>query len=228
MENTLAQKAVSLAISGDWDGALKNNLGILSSTPNDLEALNRLARCYFELGAVKEAISTTQKVLRIDPTNSIALKCLLKWKNVKPGRSRPAGRQSAEQFLEESGKTKIVTLLNPGSSGVFATLDSGQEANLSAYAHKVSVTDQEGKYIGRLPDDLAARLRGLLKKGCKYQVLIKSVDPKNVSVFIKEAENKTGIASFPPEKIDYVTFTPPELVHKDSPSVVNTETEAAE
>ncbi len=219
MENTLAQKAVSSAISGDWEEALKTNKQILSLTPNDLEALNRLARCYFELGNVTDAINTTQKALKIDPQNSIAQKCLLKWQSVKPGQNRPLPPVSTELFLEESGKTKIVPLLNPGSPEIFTFLDSGQEVKLSAYAHKVSVTDADGKYIGRLSDDLAARIRQLLKKGCRYHVLIKSVDPKNVSVFIREMVNKTGITSFPPEKIDYVSFTPPELVHKDTPDV---------
>jgi hypothetical protein len=125
--------------------------------------------------------------------------------------------------LEESGKTKMVTLLNLGNRSVFANLNSGDEVKLVSYAHKVSVIDDAGHYIGRLPDDLAARLRNLLKKGNKYQVLIKSTDEKDVTILIKELENKTGITSFPPEKIDYVTFTPPELVHRDIPEMSNVE-----
>lgn len=223
MENTLAQKAVGLALTGKWSEALELNLQILEMTPNDLEALNRLARCYSEIGNVAKAVSTTQKVLKIDPQNTIAQKCLLKWKSVKHGKIRNKESVSSESFLEESGKTRIVPLLNPGESSIFANLDSGEEVKLSAYAHKVSVTDWDGKYIGRLPDDVAARLRGLLKMGVKYQVLIKSIDAHNVSVFIREIDNKSGLTSFPPEKIDYVTFTPPELVHRDSPETPNSE-----
>jgi tetratricopeptide (TPR) repeat protein len=173
MENNLAQKAVDLALSGDWDGALKTNKEILSESPNDTEALNRIARCYSELGNPAEAIKTSQRVLKIDPQNSIAQKCLLKWHGVKPGMNKPTDPKAAEFFLEESGKTRIIPLLNLGNPDIFSGLDSGQEVNLSAYAHKVSVTDSEGKYIGRLPDDLAARIRNFLKKGNKYQVLIK-------------------------------------------------------
>lgn len=223
MENTLAQKAVNFALKGKWEEAKETNLQILSTSPNDPEALNRLARCYSELGDVDHAVSTTQKVLKIDPTNSIAQKCLSKWKGVTHEKGKVKDMSSSESFLEESGKTKIVTLLNPGDSGFFANLDSGDEVNLSAYAHKVSVTDNSGKYIGRLPDDVAARLRTLLKKGVKYQVLIKSVDLHKVSVFIKEIGNKSGLTSFPPEKIDYVTFTPPELVHRDVPEMSSAE-----
>lgn len=223
MENNLAQRAVDLALSGDWNGALKINQEILTQNPNDTEALNRMARCYSELGNPTEAIKTSQKVLKIDPENSIAQKCFLKWNDVKPGKNKLTGPNAAELFLEESGKTRIIPLLNLGSPDIFSGLDSGQEVSLSAYAHKVSVTDSEGKYIGRLPDDLAARIKNFLKKGNKYQVLIKSIDPKNVSVFIRELENNTGLTSFPPEKIDYVTFTAPELVHRDVPEMSNVE-----
>jgi tetratricopeptide (TPR) repeat protein len=219
METSLAQKAVSSALAGKWEEALKFNLEILSGTPEDVDALNRLARCYSETGDQKKAKATTQKVLKIDPVNSIAQKCLLKWNNTRPGECHKSCATSGESFLEESGKTKMITLLNPGDSSIFANLDSGDEVKLAAFAHKVSVTDDDGKYIGCLPDDLAARLRNFMKKGNKYQVLVKSIDSKDVTVLIRELENKTGIASFPPEKIDYVTFTPPELVHRDVPEM---------
>jgi hypothetical protein len=45
-------------------------------------------------------------------------------------------------------------------------------------------------------------------------------------VFIREVErgkNVSSILSFPIEKIDYVSFTPPELVHKDTPEIEETE-----
>jgi len=217
MESTLAQKAVNLALKGKWDEALEINLEIISTSQNDVDALNRLARCYSEIGNVNKAISTTQKVLKIDQANPIAQKCLSKWKNVTHDKSQPKETNIYESFLEESGKTKIVQLLNLGDNSVFANLNSGEEVSLFAHTHKVSVTDSNGKYVGRLPDDIAARIRGLIKNGVKYQVLVKSIDLHNISVFIKEIDNKTGLTSFPPEKLDYVTFTPPELVHHDLP-----------
>jgi len=223
MEPSLAQKAVSFALAGSWEDALKVNLEILSASPEDVDALNRLARCYFETGNINKAATTTQKALKIDPINPIAQKCLLRWKTARPGECHNSCTQAGEAFLEESGRTKMVTLLNPGDSSLFANLDSGDTVKLSAYPHKVSVIDNSGKYIGCLPDDLAARLRNFMKKGNKYQVLIKSIDSKDVTVLIRELENKTGIATFPPEKIDYVTFTPPELVHRDVPEMSNTE-----
>jgi tetratricopeptide (TPR) repeat protein len=223
METSLAQKAVSLALAGSWQKAVETNLEILSVTPEDIDALNRLARSYSETGNIEKAIETTQKVLKIDPANSIAQKCILKWKTARPEGNHKATSLSNESFLEESGRTKMITLINPGDSNVFCSLDAGDEVKLIASTHKVSIIDADGKYIGCLPDDLAARLRNLMKKGNKYQVLIKSIDSKEVTVFIRELENKTGVASFQPEKIDYVSFTPPELVHRDVPEMSNVE-----
>lgn len=216
------QAAINLALSGNWGEAVKTNQKILSQNPEDVEALCRLARAYAELGKISQAREATKKVLKIDPVNTIALKCFEKWKTLKKIKQHPSNSTAPESFLEESGKTKLITLLNLGDSKVFANLDPGEEVQLFSYPHKVSVNTQDGGYIGRLPDDLAARLKNLIKAGNKYQALVKSVEPKEVTVFIREVEKGAkapNIPSFPTEKIDYVSFTPPELVHKDIPNI---------
>ena len=106
MEKNLAQKAVVLALSGNWEEAWKINQEILSTSPTDLDALNRLARCFWELNDITNAMITTQKVLVMDPQNTIAQKCLLKWKNVKTGKNHSPDIHSAGAFLEDAGKTK--------------------------------------------------------------------------------------------------------------------------
>lgn len=215
MENNLAQQAVSLAIKGLWTEALVINLEILKEDPNDIDALNRIARCYSELGELKKARESAKKVLDIDPTNSIATRCLAKYKNMDGKNTKPADISSAESFLEESGKTKIIDLLNLGDKSVISCLNTAEVVKILPHSHKVSVVTGDNKYIGRLPDDVSARIRNLIKHGNRYQVLIKSISENNVVVFIRELENKTKDISFPTEKIDYVSYTPPELVHKE-------------
>lgn len=219
MDITLAQKAISLALSGNWEEAAKTNLEILRDSPDDIDSLNRLARCYSELGRVEKAKEMAKKVLTVDPLNSIAQKCLEKWASIKNGDRHKVGVSTSETFLEEPGKTRIAPLMHLGDAAVLASVDSGDEARLLPHAHRVSVTTMDGKYIGRLHDDLAARLRNLVKSGRKFQVLLKSIDPKKeVTVFIREVEGSDdngGGPSFPTEKIEYVAFTSPELVHKD-------------
>lgn len=231
METSLAQKAVSAALQRDWESAVKTNLEILDKSPQDTEALNRLAHAYSEMGEIGKARTTAQKVLKIDPVNSIAVKCLERWKAMSKIKKGSGKTYSVDAFLEEPGKTKLVNLFHTGDLEVFANLNPGEEVKLVPFAHRVSVITCDGRYIGRLSDDLASRLKGLIKSGNKYQTLVKSVEPKNVTVFIREierGEKSRDIASFPQEKIDYVAFTPPELVHSDQPLEVGEDMEDAE
>ena len=83
--------------------------------------------------------------------------------------------------------------------------------------HRISVCSSQNKYIGRLPDDLSAHLGKLIRRGNEYQVLIKSSEPQEVKVFIRETKRVKELAdipSFSTEKINYISFAPPELVHK--------------
>jgi tetratricopeptide (TPR) repeat protein len=209
MNEDLAQKAVTAALAGDWKEAEKINKQILKDDKSDVDALNRLARACAEQGNLKKAKETAQKVLKINPFNQIASKSLKKWKSLRRGETTASGPSSAEAFLEEPGKTKMVSLLHLGASSVLAKLDAGDEVKLTPHKHRVSVTTLDGKYIGRLPDDIAAILRKLTKHGNEYQTLIKSIEPKDVRVFIREtkrSEKLKDTPSFPAEKINYISF----------------------
>lgn len=227
MKTDLAQQAINQALSGNWEEAVKTNSKILKEDKNDIDALNRLAKAYAEIGNLKKAILIAKNVIKLDPYNSIALKCINKWKYLKKGDVQRTGATSSDVFIEEPGKTKIVNLTNVSSS-IIPKLDCGDEVEINFYGHRVSLTTSDKKYIGRLPDDVGSRLKKLLKIGKKYRVNIKSIDAKEIKVFIreifssKEAEN---IPSFSSERIDYVSFTPPELVHKNTNVIVVEEEE---
>lgn len=226
MDIDLAQKAVAQALAGNWKEAAKLNNEILKKDPKDVDALNRLARAHAELGNIKKAKLLAEKVLRIDLFNSIAAKALKKWKNGAGGKTPQTTVTSAEAFLEESGKTKMVSLLYLGDPSLISKLDAGDEVKFSPGAHRISVTTSDGKYIGRLPDDLSARLRRFIKTGNIYKVVIKSTGSDDVKIFIKEvkrAEELADVPSFSPEKVDYVSFTPPELVSKKEDLVMEPE-----
>lgn len=217
METTLADQAIQHALNGKWEEAIKINQLLINQNKSDIDALNRLARAFAETGNFEKAKKTTENALKIDPGNSIALKCLHKYKkNLTLGvRNNKNLTGVFESFLEESGKTKLVELMNLGNKQILNSLSIGNHLRIVAYSHKVSIVTADGKYIGCLPDDLSARLKTLIKAGGTYQVLLKSVSEHSATVFIRETLNKTKNLSFPPEKMDYVTFTPPELVHKN-------------
>ena len=222
MDTSAAQNAIGFALSGKWAEAIDANLEILKEYSNDTGALCRLARAYSEIGKITEAKKAANKVLKIDPTNQIAVKFLEKQKHTRNFKGQSSQTSCLESFLEEPGKTKMVELMNLGDPENFSGVDPGDEVKITPYSHRVSITSSDGKYLGRLPDDISARLKYLIKNGCRYQTLIKSIDFKNITIFIREIEKgpkMEGSPSFPPEKIEYVSFTPPELVHSDTPDV---------
>jgi tetratricopeptide (TPR) repeat protein len=228
MESDLAHKAICAALAGNWKEATNLNKEILKTQSNDIDALNRLARAYAELGNISAAKKHAEKVLKLDPFNPIATKSLNKWKALKHGEVHSCSAYCPQIFLEEPGKTKIVPLLHLGECTTLGKLDSGDEVQLDPHGHRVSVISLEGKYIGRLTDDLSARLRRFISLGNEYQVFIKTIEPESVKIFIREVKSSpklAGTPSFPAEKIEYISFTPPELVHKKVETTTSSEEE---
>jgi len=212
-----AKIAIKHSLSGNWEQAIKYNSQILDTDPDNVDALNRLARAYLETGHKNKAIKTTKKVLKLDPLNKIATRALLKYTSIKSNSAQNYSGIKAVSFIEEHGKTKMLTLINTAGGLVIDTLEPGVEVKLNTHSNKVSVLTLEGKYVGRLPDDIGTKLKRLTTKGNEYDVHVKSVHNGTVKIFIREihrAKELENVPSFTGEKIDYVSFTPPELVHK--------------
>ena len=223
MDTDLARIAINLALSGSWKEASLVNKKIIGANPKDIDALNRLARAQAELGEVSHAKKTTVKVLKLDPFNSIAMKSLKKWKGLKSGETQKGTILPTQLFLEEPGRTRIVPLLNTADTNLLARLDAGDEVSINPRSHRISVLSQDGKYLGRLPDDLSARVRKLINHGYQYRIVVKSIEDREIKIFIREVKRPKefeDLNSFPAEKLEYESFTPPELVHKkgESPS----------
>lgn len=179
-------QAIQTALTGDWQAAIQVNKFLLEENPKDVEALNRIALAYTVIGKTKTAKTTYQKVLEIDPLNSIAIKNL---KKIKSDSSNNSGERITLQvnniFLEETGKTKVVDLINLAQAEILLTLRTGQLVDLSAKRLKIFIS-QEKKYIGVLPDDIGKRLTKFIKGGNKYEAYVKSSNHQNVTIFIRE------------------------------------------
>jgi hypothetical protein len=61
-------KAIRAALSGDWEVAVEINLEILSNSPQNIPALNRLGRAYTELGQKRQPKILTNKFLKLIST----------------------------------------------------------------------------------------------------------------------------------------------------------------
>jgi tetratricopeptide (TPR) repeat protein len=197
----LKTQAISTALNGDWEKAIKLNKQLLKDDPKDVEALNRIALAYIVLGKSTNARSMYRKVLEIDPLNSIALKNLKKIK--------PDGKKNKEEngnnfviqvnniFLEETGKTKIVDLINLAQSEVLSKLKTGQAVNLSIKRLKIFVHGESNNYIGVLPDDIGKRLIKFIKGGSRYEAFVKSAKHNGVSIFIRELKRASRFREIP-------------------------------
>jgi len=202
MDGNLTELAINLALNCKWDEAIKINKQILKTDDTDIDAMNRLSRAYYESGDIKKAKKITNDVLKIESSNNIAKNALIKYNKSSTNSKSQDNIVNVSDFLEESGKTKQVNLLNIGRTKEVFCLDCGDEVLLSSHAHKVSITTLAGVYVGKLPDDLSAKIRGLVKAGYQFKVLIKSVNNNIVKIFIREIKRGKGMEknqSFPRE-----------------------------
>lgn len=183
-------QAIQTALLGDWQNATLINKALINSNPNDIEALNRLAFAFTVLGKLKNAKSIYKKVLRIDALNPIALKNIKRLTEIPPQNKikNLVLTTVNHAFIEETGKTKIVELVNVAQPRFIARLTVGQSLVISIKRSKIFIQDRALQYIGVLPDDIGKRLIKFIKGGNEYEAYIKSATSHNVVIFIRETK----------------------------------------
>lgn len=186
--------AIQKALENKWEDAFSLNQVLLEENPNDLDTLNRLAFSLIKLGRLVDAQKTYEKVIAIDKTNPIALKNLKKIdsiskQNLASTSSQPINNVRVDElFIEEAGKTKIVELKNVADKITLSYLQPGDEVYLVIKRSKIFAQTSNKKYVGMLPDNISTRLIPFMRAGNEYQSYIKSIDDKNVMIFIKESK----------------------------------------
>src|SRR3989344_3693150 len=213
------ETAIAAALRLDWKEAIRLNDQLVKKEKTDLDALNRLGFAYLKTGQMTQAKRTFHKVLKLDPYNQIALK-----NNKRAGalkRKDVAWQKGAAispfLFLEEPGKTKIVTLVNPAPTHVLNGLSSGQEVALRPKNHAVEIRSENNAYLGVLPDDLSFKLLKLIPGGNQYHVHIKSIGKNSLTVIVREISRGKRFAGQP-------TFTPMSPILPMTKSVRDSET----
>ncbi|MDP2585455.1 MAG: hypothetical protein Q8P29_01085 [Candidatus Levybacteria bacterium] len=187
----LKDKAIQAMLLGDWKNAASLNKALINEDSNDIDALNRLAYALTILGKIQDAKSTYRKVLKIDILNQIAIRNIKKLTELGPrqiARSLSSVRGVSNTFLEEAGKTKIISLVNTAQPKIISLLTTGQPVVIIIKRSKIFVQNQNKQYLGVLPDDVGRRLIKLIKGGNTYTACIKSASEHNVCVFIKETK----------------------------------------
>lgn len=199
-KDILAQLAIEAALNFDWEQAQKINKKILTIVKNDIESLNRLAHAYTCSNQRENAQKIYKQVLALDPYNLIAAKNLEKISKLNgfvANNNQSNGTDLSQIFLYEPGKTKIISLLNLAPPSVLSALNCGQTVTLNAKRHSVTISTEEGTYLGSLPDDLAHRLIGFISGGNQYESYIKYSTPKSLTVFIREVLRSSKFTNQP-------------------------------
>ncbi len=188
--SSLYQQAIDAALDSKWEEALAINKQIIKLDPQNIDALNRQAKAYMELGKPNLAKKYYSEVLKIDPYNPIAqknLKIIKSFKaNGQPTIPCNQSRLSPSLFLQEPGKTKIVNLLKVAEPQKLSHAFCGMKVEMTVKNRKITIVDANGNYLGVLPDDVNHHLIRLFKGGNKYELFVKSVRVNSLAIIIKE------------------------------------------
>ncbi len=181
--------SIRLAMESRWAEAAAANKEILESFPDDTDALNRLGRALMEIGEYAEAKEIYGRTLTIEPDNTIARKNIDKLSQlVDAGKKRETGpghRVSPQLFIEETGKTGVVTLKRLAAKEILAKFSPGEQALLTVKGHRLLVSGGSGEILGEVASEHAQRLIKLIDGGNKYDAAIASMEG-GVKVIIKE------------------------------------------
>lgn len=198
--SNLNKLAIDAALDSKWTEALKLNRQIIKVDPQNVDALNRQARCYMELGKNNLAKKYYAEALKIDPYNPIAAKNLKIIKSLHGSLNHGSSNKSDGSphiadgqvriapglFLQEPGKTKVVNLLKVAEPKTLSQTFCGMSVNMLIKNKKIIIVDSFEAYLGVLPDDISHHLVRLIKGGNKYNIVIKSVRVNGLSVLIRE------------------------------------------
>lgn len=201
-----ARLAINLAMESRWEEAVAANREILAESSDDVEALNRLGKALSELGRYTDARQAFQRVLAVQPSNGIAKKNLERVTALQrtPQRTARAG-VSPSFFIEETGKTGVISLVDQARREVVAKLTAGETVTLEPNEHKLLVKNSQGEYLGTVEPKLGLRLIRLIRSGNRYEAAIASIGEKGVRVIIRETfqhPSNIGRLSFPAKGVD--------------------------
>lgn len=206
----LIPQAIEAALSSDWDKAIELNTKILAENCEDIDCLNRLGKAYLEQGNYKKAATIFRKVLKINRYDQIAARNLARATQQPGSTKKPCGKiNPAVNFLEEPGRTKLIQLINLASGKVLLKLNQADQITLCTKRRTIVALDDNGNYLGALPDDVGHRLAMLIKGGNTYVAFIKSVTKNSLIIFVREthrAKRFADTASFMNTTNDYFSF----------------------
>src|SRR5438876_7914845 len=194
----LSDQATAAALDADWPRALELNQKILETSADDVEARNRLGRAYIELGKLEEAKAAFTEVLKSEPYNSIAIRNQTRVIALIEHRAKPnvtSTRTQPRLFIEDMGKTGILRGINPAPPHVLAKYSPGAECELREQEGLLALHARDGELVGFLEPKVGRRLIDLLRTGNQDVAAIRSTEPRNPRIAIREISQSPENAS---------------------------------
>ncbi len=199
-----SKEAIDMAMQARWQEAVEINQEIITSFPEDVDAYNRLGRAYMELGQYKLSRKAYQKTVELDQYNAIANRNLRRLNDLKDSGKTEVETDKVEpqQFIEEIGKTGVVTLEELAKKEKRASTVAGDKAILKIDGSYLVVENSRGEYLGRVEPKHAPRLIRLMLGGNKYSSVVVKSTAEGMTVMVREVyqdPSQAGRLSFPPK-----------------------------
>lgn len=204
MRRLRSEKAIQLAMQNKWQEAADINRQILDQFPDDVDTLNRLGKALMELGQFAESRDQYARAAKIDPSNGIAAKNLVRLTRLaeEAGAAPVAVVQHTQRvdtsaFIEESGKTAVTALVDRAPFHRIATLTAGDKLTLKVGDGVVQILAPGEIVVGQLEPKIAQRVLRLVAAGNRYSAAITSIDENHVRVILREEYRDPSMRSRP-------------------------------
>ncbi len=192
--------AIMLATQSRWEEAVQANRDVLRRFPTDVDALNRLGKASLELGRYADARDAYGKAVELEPSNTIARKNLQRLAAIKgaPVESVGAGaRVDPSLFIEEAGKTAVVSLQNLGSREAVGKTTAGDSLAIRPDGGSIGLYTLSNEYLGQLDPRMSSRVARLIGKGNRYEAAVTSATEQAIRVILREVYQSPEMAGRP-------------------------------
>jgi hypothetical protein len=199
-----SKEAIDMAMQARWQDAVKINKEILAAFPDDVDTNNRLGRAYMELGQYKLSREAYKRAVELDPYNPIASRNIRRLNDLKGAGKIEIETDKVEpdHFIEEIGKTGVVTLEELAQKEKRASTVAGDRAVLKVQGSSLVVENSRGEYLGKVVPKHAPRLIRLMLGGNKYSAVVVKSTAEGMTVMVRETyqdPSQVGKLSFPPK-----------------------------
>ena len=195
-------------MSNQWQQAIDTNRQLIDEFAPDVEAWNRLGKAYAQLGRISDAREAYEESLKIDGSNTIALRNTQRLAALKDEpivvQSEDAAHADPAFFIEETGKTVRADIFSDAPKTRLALVTAGDMLGMRREGDVMVVTTYGGERLGPLDAKLSSRLAELQGGGNQYAIAAIAADARRreLRVLVRELRQSpqmAGRVSFPPE-----------------------------